>query len=512
MRKIYNGMGKRPSLMGGAAREGLDTHLLHVLAEFTDRHQFKSFTLVGPPPRRVSLAMALAILAQPHVCITFSDLDPVGPANLNPRINGYREEPVIIEHEALCDALALSSWELDQLRDDIDRNVSNLLKQQRALRWLWARYAEPNEGADSLLNILFSGITNEGSGLYGAAGQLYGLLNGECRIGPSSLYTPHPIDSNEDRVNPRLTFYGRYVDQSLIHALAKGIGADEEEVQALLDTMICCIPQQQAQSFIDHDQWRIRSFDGMTGLTRGYSATRWLFQEVKSDFLRPLHDWLEWQDGRITPDLVESRLDRELIPRISSVLQQLMGQGLSNLLMEDYHRPAFQKYPWVQLGDLDLLQLPQRIHAVAQPLLAWPTSADAHQTLQSILNLSAADAKIAQQQIHDIWTKRYRTLWAEGPRPEGHQTTLTRLMAHMSRTTISLRKMWHRKPIYDIPHRNILALFTGFYFSDLPLERTWKDAGDAIGADPLGQWFWPTWERLLNTLEDATLSTFTDFD
>ena len=181
-------------------------------------------------------------------------------------------------------------------------------------------------------------------------------------------------------------------------------------------------------------------------------------------------------------------------------------------MRQQRHQPVFPKFPWVQLSDLDLLQLSQRLNAVTQPLLSWPESPDGYETLQNILNLSDQDAKTAQSQIKAIWTKRYRELWVEGPRPEGHQTTLTRILAHISRTTVSLRKTWHRNPIYGMPHRNVLALFAGFYFSDLPLERTWKDAGDAIGADPVGQWFWPTWERLLNTMEDSTLSTFTDFD
>ena len=57
-----------------------------------------------------------------------------------------------------------------------------------------------------------------------------------------------------------------------------------------------------------------------------------------------------------------------------------------------------------------------------------------------------------------------------------------------------------------------MALFSGFYFGELPLERSWHDAGDAQGTDPVGQWFWPTWEHVLNTMEDASISTFTDFD
>jgi hypothetical protein len=76
---------------------------------------------------------------------------------------------------------------------------------------------------------------------------------------------------------------------------------------------------------------------------------------------------------------------------------------------------------------------------------------------------------------------------------------------------VSQRKIWHRHPIYNISHKNVLALFSGFYFSELPMERYWADSGEAIGADPVGQWFWPTWERLLNTMEDTSISTFTDF-
>ena len=118
--------------MGGAAREGLDAHLIAVVSQYANQHQCKSFTLVGPPPRRVALAMALAILAQPHLSVTFHDLDPVGDDHAVRPPKPYSESALIIDTETLCDALALSAWELDQLREEIDRNVSYLLKQQRA--------------------------------------------------------------------------------------------------------------------------------------------------------------------------------------------------------------------------------------------------------------------------------------------------------------------------------------------------------------------------------------------
>jgi hypothetical protein len=63
-----------------------------------------------------------------------------------------------------------------------------------------------------------------------------------------------------------------------------------------------------------------------------------------------------------------------------------------------------------------------------------------------------------------------------------------------------------------MPHQNVLALFSGFYFSDLPIERYWHDSGEAVGSDPVGQWFWPTWQRILNLLEDSSISTFSGFD
>ena len=276
--------------------------------------------------------------------------------------------------------------------------------------------------------------------------------------------------------------------------------------------MISCIPQQRAAEFVDHDLWRICTFDGLTHLSRGYSSTQWLFEPVSSEFLRPLDEWLEWKNGTLTPDLAASRFDRVIIPRLSAVFRQLLAQGMSNLLMETQHEPFSTKFPWVQLSDLDLLQLSQAFDSVARPLLDWPEGPNAKETLRKHLKLSAKETADLQLQLKKIWAERYKRLWADGPRAKGHQSTLTRVMAHICRTTVSLRKTWHRSSIYSIPHRNVLALFTGFYFSELPLEHSWKNAGEAIGADPIGQWFWPTWERILNTMEDSSISTFSGFD
>jgi len=484
---------------------------MHVVSEYTQRHQTKAFSLVGPPPRRVALAMALAVLSQPHLSVTFQPWDWVGSEGFGLTVGGVDEAPFLVDLDALGDALGLSSWELDQLRDDIDRNVSIQLKQRRALRWLWARYATKSGETEALLSILFPGMTDESSQLLGVGGQLYGLLNGVCRMGPGAMYTPYAIDKNEDRLNPRSTFVGRLVDPSLIEAMASGIGADEEEVVQILNTMIGCIPQHEAAAFVGQDLWRIRAFDSLTHLSRGYNATQWLFEPLNVAFLRPVDDWLEWEDEKISADLAQSCFDRTLIPRLATLVRQLHAQGLSNLLTENQHKPGPKNARWVALSDLDRLQLSDLFNSVAKPLLNWPTSPDGAQVLRQHLKLNEADLTIAQSQLQTLWRQRYKAIWGDGPRPDGHQTTLTHVLAHLCRTTLSLRQLWHRPPI-DHAHQNILALFAGYYFSELPLDEAWKDAGEAQGADPVGQWFWPTWERVLNTLDDTSITTFSGFD
>jgi len=512
LRKIFNGMDKRPSLMGGAAREGLDAHLLAVLAEFADRHQTKALSLAGSPPRRVSLAMAMALLCQPHLSVTFADLDPIGDTNLWPWTQPEPERPFLLDTEVMSEVLALSHWEIDHLREDVDRKVGQRLKQQRALRWLWGRYKPQSETADSLLQILFPGITDEHCKLFGIGGQLYAQLSGDTPAGVPSLFIPHPENPTDDFINPRETFRARFVDRSLIEALAKGIGADEEEVHEILNHMICAIPRLQARDFIDSDMWRIAPYDGMTQLTKGYTATQWLYQPLHQTMSEPLDIWLEAPNGKLNRTLAENRFDYLVYPRLRLLLRQIHAQSFSNLLVEHSHEPHSAKFPWVRLSDLDGLQLATAFESIIQPILDWCLSDEAAESISQHMKLQNAATKSLQKELHACWTQRNTQLWSGGPRADGHQTTLTRLTAHIGRTAVSMRKTWHRRPIYDIPHRNTLLLFAGHYFSEMPLEGAWADSGDAHGTDPIGQWFWPTWQRILNTLEENNTLSISYFD
>ena len=498
--------------MGGAAREGLDAHLIAVVSQYANQHQREAFTLVGPPPRRVALAMALAILAQPHLSVTFQDLDPVGDDDTVRPKRPYSESPLIIDTETLCEALALSAWELDQLREEIDRKVSYLLKQQRALRWLWARYAEPKDDAEGLLSILFSGISSADSRLYGIGGQLYGLLEGQCLQGPNALYTPFLDPKSQGNIQPRGTFVGKFLDKSLIHSLAKGIGADEEETLSLLHNMISCVPRDQSHAYVGHDMWRIMGFDRMTHLTQGYSATQWLTQPLDMRSIRPLDAWIDIDQGNVDQPLAEHRFDSLIIPRIQMLMNQTLAQNLTHLLIEDRPISASSKHPWVHLNDIDLLALKRHMNSVAAPILSWPQSKEAAELITETFGRSRCSVQDIQKQLTKIWAERYKSLWIAAPKSSGHQSTLTRLIAHQCRRVVSHRKIWHRSPIYGLPHRHVMALFSGFYFSEIPLERCWHEAGEAQGSDPVGEWFWPSWEHILNTMEDASISTFTDFD
>ena len=439
-------MEKRPAFMGGAAREGLDAHLIAVVSQYANQHQCKSFTLVGPPPRRVALAMALAILAQPHLSVTFHDLDPVGDDHAVRPPKPYSESALIIDTETLCDALALSAWELDQLREEIDRNVSYLLKQQRALRWLWARYAKPNTEEEGLLSILFSGITSTESRLFGIGGQLYGLLDGQCLQGPNALYTPFLQAQSVEGIQPRGTFVGKFLDSSLIHNLAKGIGADEEETLSLLHNMISCVPRHESQAFVGRDMWRIMGFDRMTHLTQGYSATQWLTAPLAQKSIHPVDSWIDIEGGRIDAPLAEHRFDSLIIPRIQMLMNQTLAQNLTQLLVEDHAVTASSKHPWVHLKDIDLLALKRHMNSIVDPVLAWPKSEDAADLLHAAYPTPSISISDIQNQITEIWTQRYKTLWIAAPKATGHQSTLTRLIAHQCRRIVSHRKNLAQKP------------------------------------------------------------------
>ena len=94
--------------------------------------------LEGAPPRRIAVAMALAVFSHPHLAQTFAS-DP-RPA-------------ILIGPEVLQEALGLSAWELDDLREEVDRRAGTLLKQSTLVRWL-----ESHVPAPRLFQLLFPGV------------------------------------------------------------------------------------------------------------------------------------------------------------------------------------------------------------------------------------------------------------------------------------------------------------------------------------------------------------------
>jgi len=495
LKKITTGIQKRSALPGGAAREGLDNHLVKLALNFAGQHQWQATSLAGAPPRHVSIAMALALLAHPHLTITFGDSDPLGTVPKLPQPFRSPDRPILLDADVVCDALSLNRWEFDQLREEIDQRVGVHLKQWRALRWLWARYKLHEEGEEGLFQILFPGIGQQhGSGLLvGCAAQLYALLSNEAALQPDSLYIPTAVQLDDDFYDPRRTFRARFVDESLRRELARGIGADDDEVLSLLDHMITVLPLKHAASHLSFDQWRIASHDSLTGLTGGYASIQWLFEPLKPPSIEGITEWLPVRNGVVDCTKANKCLDSLLFPRASVLLKQIQGRMLAGLINE----PTAPGAPFT-IHDLKTLHFPQLLEAIIDPVLTWSADQASIPGFATQLRVPHGEASRVLNHLNRSWKEHIRTLWCHKPTSGASQSVQTRLMAHAIRTQTSIRRIWHTPAITDPPHRDLLLLFCGHYFSESPIERNWAEAGDAYGADPIGRWFWATWQRLLD--------------
>jgi hypothetical protein len=499
--ELLEGLRRRAPLTG-AARDALDRKLV-VVAEHLEAAVGTPLRLRhdGPPPRRVGVAMALALHSAPHFAAT---LFPPTRSGAEDPAEPHRREPElgpIPLNETLERVLGLAGWEIDELREEVDRRVGAVLKRDRTVGWLWSWAGMPRSGAGTLGNALFPGLDSEAVSLLRRGGHIY-AMNRSVKGPRASLWLPWLGDPEQ---GPTSGFRMEQVDDVVRKRLERGIGAEEGEVEQLLRGMIAMIPRRDALAMLQLDQWRCYGRATLTDLGQDYAAGRWLVQPIPADGA----EWRSWlvqdEDGMLAVrGTVTKVFDKLALPRASAMLQQIYAGILSTV---DAEGPAGPGH--VHPDDLDLYDVESHLQAVMEPVFAWANRTETHRLIAREYRLDTELVADRLRELARVWQDHARRAWWGVQ--EHTPSILTILVPHLVALQGSLRRGIRRAPS-GAPHADLLLLFVAHYVREARLERLWvPQLSDVVDGeselpppeDIVGHWFWAVWQRLLEELDSA---------
>lgn len=457
------------------------------------------------PPRHVQLAMATAAFGQPHLAHLLGDASVVGTEDVDLRAV-LTERPVVITSESLQEAIGLAGWELDDIREDVDRRVGIVLKQARALRWLWSHFGLPQASAEPLFRVLFPGAP----GRFGRVGmirfgtQLYAVVD-EPAPPLEAVFLPWVEAGGAATLHPMRSFHARYVSADLRRALARGIGATEDETLALLDRMITVLPRSECARFVAADAWRARGAAAITDLPGPYSQTAWLARAIEPDDV-PFGSWLRIRDGQIDARDPRAAFDVLALRRANEMLRQIYGAIVARAAVE-----ATGTEPRFGADDVALLDVEHHLRAVLEPIVAWARAPRTHTFIGGRLGIAPEAAAAWCEEAARAWTEQIDAVWC-GPADATTGPTVKALVTeHLVATIDSIRRLLARPPSPELPHRDVLLLFCAQHFTAAPLERLWAEANEGTWpgsqrhlGDAVGAWFWPLWSKIVDLYDSDT--------
>lgn len=492
IRRVFLGLERRTA-MDGAARNEVDRQVCEALDELCDvERKAATEVLLGAPPRRVAVSMATALFCQPNLAVMFEDTAAEATAELEVPPPAAPGEPLLLADDALHETLGLAQWELEEIREDVDRRMGLLLKQVRAMRWLWSQYGLPEASADALFRMLFPGApTRVGTlGIARRGAQLYAVAAQERDPGLESLYFPW-LAEDERCFHPLRTFRGRYVNQNLRKALGRAVGASEEEVVGLLEQMVTILPRQRHLDFLRTDTWRARGYAAVTEVPSAYARAAWIAQPIEYDAFDP--PWIVRRDDGLHVQAPTAAFDQMAAPRVDEMMRSLYGWMFARVMADD--REATNH----MAGDLLVLDMDRHLKAVLRPLIDW---AKLPKTAAYIAQRRGVPGDKATAFFADLvksWEKHLQLAWCGPPREEMPRSMSVILMHHVTVVQDGLRRGMRRRQDPRADHRDMLLLFLGYYLGSSPLDRIWQEASAGVfPSDPAAQWFFALWSKVLD--------------
>lgn len=493
--------------MDGAARIEIERQLVDVLDELSAADRRPPIeALRGVPPRAVAVAMAMAVYCQPHLGVIFGDVACIGTDEFEAPPAIEPERPIVMNTDALGEALGLQAWELDDIREDIDRRVGIVLKQARTLRWLWTHFGLPEASCEGLFRVLFPGAPGRIGPLamVRRGAQLYALVQQEIPPPLEALYLPWAPVAAERAFHPLRAFGGRYVNNNVRRSLARGIGASDDEVVELLDRMVTVLPRTGTAAWLARDAWRARGFAMITDLPAPYAEGAWLSAPIEPEdvaftsFLKPDGGLLVVHDAAIA-------FDGLAVARVDEMMRQLYGEILARKHLADANTPRHT------IADLVPMDLERHLRAVLKPLIDWAESPRSAAWVAGNVGMSTEVCSWALAQVAREWTAQLEAAWIGAPRDNEPKNAQWLIASHLHLVGDGLHRALTRPADPRAPHRDIALLFSAFYMGHQPLERLWAEANESVMwpasarlTDPMDAWFWGTWQRLLASWEDES--------
>ena len=500
LHELLEGLRRRASLSGDA-REALDQRLIVAASAIEEVvRQPVHVRLQGTPPRRVGVAMALALHSVPHFHATLGEPFRSGAEDPGEPHRRPAEPVPIASNELMERVLGLSQWEIDDLREEVDRRVGTVLKRDRTVAWLWSWAGMPRTGAGTLGNALFPGLDEEQVSLLRRGGHVY-AMNRMVRGPRASLWLPWLGDREQ---GPTGGFRMSQVDEVVRKRLERGIGAEHGEVRALLTGMISMIPRRDALALLQLDHWRCYGRATLSDMGQDYAAGRWLVQPLPADGA----DWRSWlvqdEDGMLAVrGTVTKVFDKLALPRCAAMLRQVYTGLLATVEAEGPEGDGR-----IYADDLDLYDVEGHLRAVIAPVFAWANNPAAHHTIASAYELPVDMVAGRLRKLGKVWQDHAERSW--WGRSTAKPSIVTILLPHLIATQASLRRLIRRPSVDDWPHGDLALMFVAHYLREARLERLWvpelSDVADGSGSLPppediAGAWFWAVWQRLLDEVE-----------
>ncbi len=484
--------------MHGAARNEVDRQLCESLDELCAIERKPTVELLtSPPPRRVGVAFAHALFAQPNLAVMFEPLVTAATEGVQLPAPHAAQTPHAFSNEALHESLGLAQWELEEIREDVDLRAGALLKQSRALGVLWTQSAAA-QGPSALFKMLFPGVPTT-SELARRGAQLYAITPIERP--PSLLAMSCPWTDDDPRtLHPLRAFRGRYVDENLRRSLGRSVGAGGNELIALLEQMVTLVPQADHPRFLAMDSWRARGFSTITELPGAYTKHGWIAKPLDHDSFDP--PWIVRKDGTLHVANPTTAFDQLAAPRVDDMLRCLYGAILAGAMVDDpagsgAHVPR----------DLDLFDVDRHVKAVLRPLLDWAVMPKTAQYLASQRGVSVESVTAFLHELHATWEQHLLHAWCGPPREAMPRSMAAIFVQHLAVVQDGLRRAIRHRTDPRGDHRDTLLLFLAFYLVGAPLDRIWAEASASVfPPDPAGAWFWALWTRILDRPEEDTLN------
>lgn len=514
VQRLLDGLHRRASMSpSDAGRDALEDDLLSQLQALHDGLEgVAAAPEATVPPRRVATALALALHSQPHVAVTLGSVHEDGTTEIQERAPYPCEAPFVVPSEVLEACLGLSQWELEDLREEVDRRAGLALKRRRALAWMWNHFGLPQSRPAPLFRVLFPAMDRVANkvDLVCRSGRLYALLD-VAEMPLPALYLGWMGSGVEGTSPPLASFRSKYVDHGLKRSLARGIGAEPHEVDKVLDRMVVLLPKGSAVTFLERDQWRSAGMSSMTWLGDDYLGGEYLLDPAEREELE-WERWLTVTDGVLSVARPAKALFDELaLSRAQTMLQQIYAALLARVEQTDEGDEGFKR------EDLDLFDLPSHLRAALTPLVEWGRSEANVAHVATRMRARPDSVAEALGQLADEWEHHLEHRWLTPPTPERRHTIPGIVLNHLVALRSSLVRLALREPDRRWEHRSLCLLFTAHYLADAPIERLWlKGLSDMLmdeGArmpppeDIVGCWFWPVWQRLLDVGDLETRST-----